>query len=220
MKCLGLAKSLYVLMLVGTMAVSASAAPMVVNGDFESDTEGFGVWPGYTGNGNPDNISGWNGDAGRGVNPISADHESPAPFRDNGANDSHVAFVQGTAFIEQEISGFEVGGEYVLSFDYNSRNCCGDMPIATIMLDDETLVTTDGGVVPVGDANPWYHADIPFTAGESDITLRFASMSAAGGDSTLLLDNISINVVPEPSAIVLMCFGLLVAAGKSRRQHL
>ncbi len=220
MKFSGLGKSLHVLILVGMMAVSAAAAPMVINGDFESDTEGFGVWPGYTGNGNPDNIAGWNGGAGRGINPISADHESPAPFRDNGANDSHVAFVQGTAFIEQEITGFDVGGDYILSFDYNSRNCCGDLPVATIMLGGETLVTTDGGVVPVGDANPWYHADIPFTAGESDITLRFASMSANGGDSTLLLDNISINAVPEPSAITLLSFGLLVATGSRRRRHL
>ena len=209
MKCLGLLKGLTILLLTGTMVVSASAAPMVVNGDFESDVEGFGVWPGYTGNGNPDDISGWTGDAGRGINPISTAHDNPGPFRDNGANDTHVAFIQGTAFIEQEVTGFDVGSEYVVSFDYNSRNCCGDVPIASILLDGETLITTDGGVAPVGDANPWHHGDIAFTAGEEAITLRLASAPAAGGDATLLVDNISINAVPEPSCLALLVCGLL-----------
>jgi hypothetical protein len=201
------------------------AEPMVVNGDFEMDTVGYSVWPGYVGGGgvNPANISGWTGDGGRGINPISSVHDSPAPFRDNGNNMTHIAFLQGAAFIEQEIGDFTVGGEYVLSLDFNSRNCCGDFPVGVVSLDGMEVASSadlfppPGSIPPVGGTNPWYHADIPFTATESAITLRISTSSAAGGDSTLIVDNVGVSVVPEPTTAWMTGLVLAGLALRSRR---
>jgi hypothetical protein len=197
--------------------------PVVVNGDFESATDGFVVWPGYVGNGNPDDVSGWVGSGGRGVNPIASAHASPAPFRDNGDNNTHVAFLQGNAYIEQTVSGFMVGGQYVLGLDFNARNCCGDLPIGTITLNGiEAGSSTDifpppGTIVPAGGNNPWYHADIPFQSPTTEITLRITAAPGAGGDSTMLVDNLSFTVVPEPSSLVLLLLGALPLTRRTRR---
>ena len=207
----------------------AFAEPMVVNGDFETDPESFAAWPGYVnenpGGTNPASIPGWTGPAGGiGINPISSEEFNPntSPFRDNGGNDTHVAFLQGATFIEQEVSGFVVGNEYVLSLDFNSRNCCGDMPIAMVVLDGNVIAnSTDifpapGGVVPVGDANPWHHADIDFMAEKESMVLRIESAAAAAGDATLVVDNVSI--VPEPSAGLLAMAGCLAILAIRRRR--
>ncbi len=200
------------------------AEPMIVNGDFESDVEGFVVWPGYVGNGNPDAISGWRGGGSHGINPIEAPHDVPAPFRDNGDNDTHVAFLQGESFIEQDITGLAVGTDYVLSLDFNSRNCCGDMPIADVLFNGQVIASSadvfgdPGAIPPVGDANAWYHADIPFTAPVDAITLQIAARPSAGGDATLLLDNINLQVVPEPATGMLAIVGLLGLLGVARRK--
>ena len=193
-------------------------ANLVVNGDFESDADQFTTWPGYAADGdNPAEISGWTGAGGRGVNPITNAEEARdlAPFRNNGDNDSFVAFLQGDSSIQQDVTGLEVGTEYVLSLDFNSRDCCGDFPIAEILLND-TIVgsSTDlfpvpGSVPPVGGAEPWYHADIDFTATETSATLKISSGPGAGGDATLILDNISIEAIPEPSTCMLLLCGLL-----------
>ena len=202
------------------LCTQLSAAPMVVNGDFEGENN-FGVWPGYVGNGNPENIPGWTGGGGHGLNPISADHESPAPFRDNGSNGSTVAFLQGTSHIEQVVTGLVAGSEYTLSLDFNSRNCCGDFPVASILLDGEVVASStdlpfpDGGIVPVGGEEPWYHADIDFTATGESTMLRIETVSLAGGDSTLIVDNISI--VPEPATGLLAFFAFLGLAAFRRR---
>lgn len=204
-----------------TLCTQLFAAPMVVNGDFEGENE-FAVWPGYTGGDNPENIPGWIGSGGNGLNPVSSDHESPAPFRDNGNNDSTVAFLQGESSIEQTVTGLVVGNEYTLSLDFNSRNCCGDFPVATVLIGGEVVASStdlpfpDGGVIPVGDGEPWYHADIDFTASAESTLLRIETVSSAGGDSTLVLDNISI--IPEPSTGLLAFFAFLGLAAIRRRK--
>ncbi|MCA9211861.1 MAG: PEP-CTERM sorting domain-containing protein [Planctomycetales bacterium] len=204
---------------VSVMAASAMAAPMVTNGDFESDTGGFSLWPGYVGQDgvNPANVSGWQGTGGHGINPISSAHDTPAPFRDNGSNDTHVAFLQGASSIFQDVSGFTPGAEYILSLDYNSRNCCGDFPVATVSLSADLSVSTGDAVMPVGDANDWYHADIPFVAPADTLTLTISSAASAGGDATLVVDNVSIQAVPEPASMGLIGIGLLGFMMRRRR---
>ena len=54
-----------------------------------------------------------------------------------------------------------------------------------------------GEVTPVGDENPWRHAEILFTARDAVTTLEFAVRSADGGDSTLLLDNVAVSGAPN-----------------------
>ena len=202
-------------------------ANLVVNGDFESDTVSFSVWPGYTGNGNPDDLSGWTGEGGRGVNPITNDAEARdlAPFRDNGDNETFVAFLQGNSSIQQDVTGLHVGTDYVLSLDFNSRNCCGDAPVAEILLNDIVvgssagLFPDPGAIPPVGGTEAWYHADIDFTAPETSLTLKISSGPSAGGDATLIVDNISIEAIPEPSATALLLCGLIGALAIRRRRR-
>ena len=89
-----------------SLASVAGGDNLIVNGDFEDDLDSFVTFPGYLGS----------GQAG-----------GSAPFRDNGNNATQVAFLQGAAGMQQEITGLTPGTEYTLSFDYNSRNCCGDV---------------------------------------------------------------------------------------------
>lgn len=193
-------------------------ADFIVNGDFESGVDAFTGWPGYVGGDNPAEIPEWTGTGGRGINPVVPGGAGDAPFRDNGDNATSVAFLQGDSSIQQQMTGFTVGQDYVLSLDFNSRNCCGDFPVATVLLNDIVAATSaelfpePGAVPPVGDANPWYHADIDFTAPVADITLTIASAPAAGGDATLVVDNISMVPVPEPATGLLALLGVAAAA--------
>jgi hypothetical protein len=195
----------------------AWAQPTVVNGDFEADTELWTVWPGYTGGGgvNPANITGWTGDGGRGINPVVPGGPTDYPFRDNGDNTTSVAFLQGASYIEQAVTGFTPGSEYTLTLDFNARNCCGDLPIGTIYLNgieagsSVDLFPAPGGIVPVGAANPWYTADISFEAPTDMITLRIQAAPAAGGDASMLVDNVRFTLVPEPAGGLLALLGVM-----------
>jgi hypothetical protein len=203
----------------------AAAQPVVVNGDFEADTALWTVWPGYVGGGgvNPADITGWTGDGGRGINPVVPAGPADAPFRDNGDNQTSIAFQQGASYIEQAVSGFTVGADYVLSLDFNSRNCCGDVPIGTIYLNgieagsSVDLFPEPGGIPPVGGSNPWYTADISFEAPTETITLRIQAAPAAGGDATMIVDNVSFALVPEPTGGLLLVLGALGLLAARRR---
>ena len=203
-----------VVLMAALMLSSPAAAQTVVNGDFETDPDLFVTWPGYTANGaNPAQITGWTGMGGVGINPVVPGGAGDAPFRDNGDNSTSVGFIQGAASIEQDISGFTIGQDYVLSLDFNARNCCGDMPIAMVELDGVVVASSEdifpptGAVPPVGGEEPWYHADVDFVAADSTITLLIRSGPAAAGDATFLVDNVSI--VPEPATGLLAMGGLL-----------
>ena len=210
------------------------AVELVINGDFELEAEEFVVLPGYVGGSNdagemnPAEIPEWFGTGGRGINPVSAPSDNPAdilgwsgaggrginpiangdsPFRDNGDNDTVAAFLQGIAEIRQEVSRLSVGTNYTLAFDFNARNCCGDIPIGTFSLNG-AAIPLDGfsdAIPPVGDSEPWYQAEFMFPAPEPEMSFVFSSQPMAGGDSTLLLDNIEL--VAEGSDVNLITNG-------------
>jgi hypothetical protein len=212
--------------LVAVSGVQAWGQPIVINGDFEADTELWTVWPGYVAGGgvNPENISGWTGDGGRGINPVVPAGPTDAPFRDNGNNSTSIAFLQGASHIEQAVSGFTIGADYILSLEFNSRNCCGDVPIGTIYLNGiEAGSTVDlfpapGGIPPVGGDNPWYSADIEFEAPTDTITLRIQAAPAAGGDATMIVDNVRFTLVPEPTGGLMLLLGAVGLMASRRRQ--
>ena len=197
----------------------AQAAEYVINGDFETDHLEFIVWPGYTGGTNdqgdinPDEIPEWYGAGGRGINPVGNANApeinswlgtggrginplitGESPFRDNGDNDTQVAFLQGDSSIHQSISGLTVGSDYTLSWDFNSRNCCGDQPIGIFRLDGDEISVADFSdiIMPVGDIEPWYSTSYNFTATASTIDIEFGGTPAIAGDATLLLDNVAL----------------------------
>ncbi len=193
---------------------------LLVNGDFEADT--FTVWPGYVGNGNPDQITGWTGTGGNGINPVFAAQnpeavtgwtrnedsagniginpvtDGRAPFGDNGDNDGGFLFMQGIVSAYQEVSGLMVGSDYVLSVDYNSRNCCGDIPAVFLEIGGEIsdafpdpVDFFDETVDPVLEG-AWWFTEIPFEATTESMRIEFFSEPSTGGDATFLLDNIEV----------------------------
>lgn len=200
---------------------------LIVNGDFEADT--FTVWPGYTGGENPESISGWTrnevvspGNVGInpvfepqnpssiigwtrnedsvsniGINPVA---DGRQPFADNGDSDGGILFMQGESSVFQEVSGLTVGEDYVLSVDYNARNCCGDIPAVTLELngqfsdqfpDPDDFI--DALVDPV-EVGAWWFTEIPFTAESEDLRVEFFTFPDLGGDATFLLDNIALEL--------------------------
>ena len=155
-----------------TLTPASGGDNLVVNGDFEDNLDAFVLFPGYLG---------------------SAEAAPRAPFRDNGNNDSQIAFLQGQAGMEQEITGLTPGTEYTISFDYNARNCCDDVPFPSLLIDGEPLeefADEVSPVEPVGDVNEWYSYETTYVAEDEVAVLRFQTMSDGGGDSTFLLDNV------------------------------
>ena len=207
-----------VAILFASLLSSIVAEEFVINGDFETDFEEFIVWPGYTGKANeagdvnPDEVPEWIGNGGRGINFGGVSNANPesitdwsgngginpiadgrAPFRDNGDNESQVAFLQGVNFLTQTVTGLSVGSDYTLSFEYNSRNTAS--PVGELLLNGDSISLPDFNdeIFPVGDIEPWYSEVYAFTAASADLEIRFGSEPFIdGGDATLLLDNVSL----------------------------
>jgi hypothetical protein len=160
--------------------------PTVTNANFETLANEFVTFPGYvSGGGNPAEISGWTGTGARGINPGAG---AGAPFRDNGNNATNVAFIQQAGSLSQTIDRFEVGKEYRVAFDYNSRNAGLDNGVnATI----GSASFTDAVAPAVGGANSYYAGNLVFNAANATETLTFNASNNAG-DDTLLLDNVRI----------------------------
>lgn len=202
------------------LAASVSAQNLILNGDFETDT--FTVWPGYTGGGNPEEITGWIGQGNRGINPvfevqnpaavigwtrneastgnigINPVLDGRAPFGDNGDNDGAFLLMQGQVSVYQDIAGLTVGQDYTLSVDYNARNCCGDIPAVMLEINGEFIADfpdPDDFVDELVDPvleGAWWFTEIPFTAEAETQRIEFFSEPSAGGDATFLLDNIRV----------------------------
>jgi hypothetical protein len=213
-------------------SVPARAAT-VINGTFDDNAAAYVVWPGYNGatgaaGTNPSNPTGWTFTGGSGINPVFPDGAGQAPFND-GTNTGAFAFLQGESRMEQSIGGFTVGGSYTLNLSFNARNCCGPegqpapTPLAEVYLNDVLLASSaalfpaPGGVIPgsVANGGNWYSAGLPFTAAADTILLSIRARPAAGGDTTLIVDNVSI--VPEPAMASLLACGLLGALVRRRR---
>lgn len=153
------------------------------------------------------------GDAGVIDAPSDFDRNDPAP------EGSQYAFVQGeSGFISQDVSGFVVGQQYQIGFQYVARSCCG--PTANA---NPFNVLADGAVV--GTFTPPQQTDTgtftfgqtaPFTANDTTLTIAFDGLGVPGNDTTTFLD--AIQIVPEPTAPAVMAAAALgLAAGRRRR---
>lgn len=172
------------------MAVSVPVTlPALVNGDFETGAAAFTAFPGYTGGSNPAEILAWPGSGGRGINPIAA---GGTPFRDNGFNSTHVAFMQGNAStIGQLVTGWELGKEYRVAFDYNSRSAGSGAPQVGVTATAGAASFIDASVPPVGGSNAYNAGNILLTPVSTSNLISFTA-NVAAGDKTLLVDNVRI----------------------------
>ncbi len=167
--------------------VCAAAFPCVAqtvqNGNFEDGTPGYGVAAGWS--------SSYHFHAGIAV------PDSKSWF-DNGAtpDGQQVAFIQtnSQASLSQQINSLKSGKTYWLQYSENSRQTSA-VPLLTVSV-GAVVVDPAHAVPAVGKAGsftkPFTKRVVSFTVPtDGDYTLTFQSTSVSG-DSTLLLDNISI----------------------------
>ena len=182
-----IANSLRVGGLVLSCTITVLAEPVIVNPSFEVDA--VPPFPGYGA------ITGWMPDAeidtGYGIN------EFGMPFFGNGTvpDGTKVAFVQSNGTLSQDVSGFEPGAQYWLTYRENARQgCCGGTGSLTVKIGDDTIVTPHS-VTPVGGTNQFraITSDV-FTARTETLTLTFAK--GGEGDVSALIDLVQITEIP------------------------
>jgi lysophospholipase L1-like esterase len=137
---------------------------------------------------------------------------------------SQYAFLQGrgegngATGIEQDVSGFQVGGSYVLSFESAGiQGTSGSNPFYASL--DGNAVAFGGSDYVCPSASYGLYVSTPFIATSSTMTLRFHDAGNVPTGFASWIDDVQITAVPEPSAGVSL-LGLTIVsliAGLARR---
>jgi len=113
-----------------------------------------------------------------------------------------------------------IGQTYSLAFDY-SNNIYASSASATVSVTDSTLtplVITHSGAT-YGSLN-WQYFNGTFVATSTSATLTFASNDPASDTCGILLDNVSVAGVPEPSSFILLGLGGVALATTALRRRI
>ncbi len=206
-----------------SLQITAQAANLVRNGDFETTPPGFyGFIPeweqvsfpsGYANFPYLSGAEGW-GPTSPGV---AAWDNGYVPGTDRLTN--NVAFIETfvgsggsvpTLSLKQTVDGFTIGQVYELSYYVNSRARV-NAPTAETFVGGVSVVAAHL-VTPVNlegqFSNPFYYRTALFTATATQMDLEFRSTLLNGNDTFLLIDNVAINAVPEPSTYALLLGGI------------
>ena len=132
---------------------------------------------------------------------------------------SQYAFLQNTGSITQTGSGFVPGTLYTLSFDLAARNCCSSSA------GNNVRVTVDGTTVFEGlpTATEVFNTRTTsqFTTTDATPDVVFVGLGVPGqGDVTTFVDNVRVNVVPEPASLGLLALGAVGLLARGRRRRL
>jgi hypothetical protein len=207
-----------------SLQITAQAANLVRNGDFETTPPGtYGFIPeweqvsfpsGYSGYPYLSGAEGWSAPVG-----IGAWDNGYVPGRDQLTN--KIAFIETfvgggglvpTLSLTQLVDGFTIGQVYELSYYENGR--------ADPRVNTTTAETFVGGVsvvaahlvTPVDSlnqyTNPFHYRTALFTATATQMNLEFRATQVGVNDTFLLIDNVAINAVPEPSTYALVVGGI------------
>lgn len=167
----------------------------LVNPSFEADT--FTVYPGYC-SGNAA-ITGWTLATltGGGLNPANG-----SPFADNGTipNGVNVCFIQSQSnYLSQVVNGFTSGSAYVVHYYENSR-AGTETPWLEVRVGGDSVVAPHP-VYAVGGSNPYHemYSDV-FVATNASLEVDFLKTDPIGGDSSALLDNITVLPIASGTA--------------------
>lgn len=174
---------------VGDPLVVVSSSALVKNPSFELNYNP--TWPHY----GPIDL--WETSGGRGVNTASG------PFHDNGLipDRSRIAFLQGSATASQMLTGLKPGKRYWVQVRFNARGCCGGaVPDMTVRFEGADLGSV-AGIQPVGGNNHYYFRNFAFTP-QTEAGLLEIAAAAPGGDSTLLLDAVTVVEREEGQVVV------------------
>jgi hypothetical protein len=216
-----------------SLQITAQAANLVINGDFETNPPGYyGAIPNWNQVPNPSGYAGYpylSGAEGKwengGVGPWDNGY---VPGTDRLTN--KVAFIETyvggggsvpTLSLTQLVTGFTIGQVYELSYYENGY--------ANPAVNTTTAETFVGGVsvvaahlvAPVnsrfGYTNPFYYRTALFTATATQMDLEFRATQVGVNDTFLLIDNVAINAVPEPSTYALVVGGIATLLLSRRR---
>ena len=204
-----------------TIGLSSAGAQTIVNGDFEDLT-------GLTSIGSSGQIfrgpspAGWTwtpGGAGGAVAGIDVlDYAlggSPTPNANSGTYYFEVATRGDFGVLSQDISGFTVGQQYELNFDWGNR-FGGDPTTSsfdfTVSIDGESFSQSAVNGSQLG----LFSQSILFTASSSNLTLSLDLLDQdtfSGG----AFDNFTVTAVPEPSSALLLGLSALGFIGRRKR---
>jgi hypothetical protein len=219
-----------------SLQITAQAANLVINGDFQATSPyHYNPIPNWNQDPNPSGYSGypylsgaegWMASVG-----VGAWDNGYVPGTDRGTN--KVAFIETfagsggsvtTLSLTQLVTGFTIGTVYELSYYENSRS---DSTLGRVR--NPTAETFVGGasvvaahlVTPVnleGEfSNPFYYRTAQFTATATQMLLEFRAKQVGVNDTFLVIDNVAINAVPEPSTYALVVGGIATLLLSRRR---
>ena len=119
-----------------------------------------------------------------------------SPLADNGKipDGSNVMGLMNGAGISQVLDGLTPGANYTLSLSLNAR-AGTDKPTALVTIGGNTACSNT--VEPVGGSNAYKLVTYSFTAASPSVTLVISNATAAGIDSSLLVDDV--HLVSTPS---------------------
>ena len=117
--------------------------------------------------------------------------------------------------ITQNVGGFTVGNEYVLTYYYNGTNVGGQKTSLTFLGGTTSLGATIETVATAD--NIWQERQIQFTALNPTVGITFASLNS--GNQGMAIDNVSITAVPEPHEWAMMLAGLGLVGWAARRNR-
>ncbi|MEP6663783.1 MAG: DUF5722 domain-containing protein, partial [Verrucomicrobiota bacterium] len=161
---------------------------LVVNPSFETNL--FSTSPGYVSQVGNGPITGWSYFGNVGLNPAGGSN----PFANNGLtpDGNQVAFLQNSnSSLSQTIQSLVVGQLYEVRYNFNGRSGFVN-PAIRVSLNG--VAVHSAPVSPVGASANYYLNTLTFTADATNKVLRFEQ--TAGGDATLLLDNIIVRSIP------------------------
>jgi len=210
----------------GVLSGSQAFAQSIVNGDFESGTNGFSSDYTYVVPGSPAPFSGnpntlWDeGTYSVGTDP-HAFHSSWASFGDHTTGTGNMLIVNGaespvTIWTGTLTFALVPGNTYEFSAWVANLYPPASDPLAPAQLSFSVDGSPIGSTYSAPDVGIWHQFTATFVAGSEPISVVDLNTIASGND--FALDDITLTAVPEPSSLAMLGFGAVILVGfKSRK---